>query len=147
MFLVKVILQKMKHYVNMLCASMKFWIVTKWSCSLVICENCGSSWLQNFEFIEFTTSWPLRTKENKTFKFYGMACSRIGMPLWFPMVWTNPFHSSTDSDWIPWIPARIDRNLTGIDREYVYLLPNKVMALNLLLIYAYQDPYTPPYVM
>ena len=47
----------------------------------------------------------------------------------------------------PLIPAGIDRNLTEIEREYVYLLPNNIMALNLLLIYAYQDPYTPPYVM
>ena len=45
------------------------------------------------------------------------------------------------------IPAGIDRNLTETEREYVYLLPNNIMALNLLLIYAYQDPYTPPYVM
>ena len=29
----------------------------------------------------------------------------------------------------------------------LYLLPNKVIALNLLLIYASQDPYTPPFVM
>ena len=33
----------------------------------------------------------------------------------------NTFHSSTDSYQIPRIPARIDRNPTGIDKEYCYL--------------------------
>ena len=33
----------------------------------------------------------------------------------------NTFHSSTDSGRIPRIPAGIDRNLTGIDRDYPYL--------------------------
>ena len=34
---------------------------------------------------------------------------------------SNTFHSSTDSGRIPRIPAGIDRNLTGIGRDYPYL--------------------------
>ena len=59
---------------------------------------------------------------------------------------SNTFHSSTDSGRIPRIPAGICRNPTGIYRKSRYLgymlLPNRVITLNLVLIYIYQDLLT-----
>ena len=64
----------------------------------------------------------------------------------------NTFHSSTDSSRIPQIPAGIQqfwrilpgicRNPTGTRYLGYILLPNKVIALNLSLIYTYQDLLT-----
>ena len=56
-------------------------------------------------------------------RVYSLSGRRGQWQIWCAFIshLANTFHSSTDSGRIPRIPAGIDRNPTGINREYPYL--------------------------